>query len=179
MIRLAWPAVGLLAAAIGAASAATAETATPPDPAAVTRWCAAEQQGAHELAVDLRKREEAVQAAETAAQGRAAELDAAAKRLDARMAELTTLRKELDARLAEADAADEAHLVELVAMIEANKPPAIAPMFQKLDPALAVKVLDRMKRAKAGKLLMALPPEQAAALAARMAAPLTLPTPKP
>ena len=47
-------------------------------------------------------------------------------------------------------------------------------MFQKLDPKLAVDILNRMNRSKAGKLLTALPPDLAAALAERMTAPIAL-----
>ncbi|MFN7145527.1 MAG: hypothetical protein ACK4YP_17260, partial [Myxococcota bacterium] len=77
------------------------------------------------------------------------------------------------ASLAEADAAHEAHVASLVTMVESNRAGAIAPVVAGLEDALAVEVLDRMNRQKAGKLLAALPPERAAALATRLTRPVT------
>lgn len=165
---------GAVLFALGATAPAVA-TQAPSDPAAISRWCSTEQQGALELARDLKRREEALQAKETETATRSAELQAAQVRLDARFSELIALRADIDTRLKGADADQEARLKALVQMVEANRPGTVAPMFQQLDATLAVQVLDRMKRSKAGKLLTALPPAQAAALAKAMTTPLSLP----
>jgi flagellar motility protein MotE (MotC chaperone) len=155
-------------------AAAHAEGAPAPDPAAIARWCSTEQQGALDLSRELKRREDAISSREAEAASRGAELQAAQVRLDARFGELVALRADIDQKLQKADAEHEARLKAIVQMVEANRPSAVAPMFQQLEPTLAVQVLDRMKRAKAGKLLTALPPAQAASLAAAMATPLEL-----
>lgn len=165
---------GAVLFALGAAAPAVA-TQAPSDPASIARWCSTEQQGALDLARDLKRREDTIQTREIETATRSAELQAAQVRLDARFAELVALRADIDSRLKEADADQEARLKALVQMVEANRPATVSPMFQKLDPKLAVQVLDRMKRSKAGKLLTALPPAQAAALAQAMTTPLALP----
>lgn len=161
---------GLLLGAAGASFAAGAR----PEPADISRWCSTEQQGAIALAEQLHRRELEITRLEQAQAARSQDLVAAEARLAARMTELGALRAELDAKLVQADAEREARLRAVVQMVEANRANAVAPMFQELDPALAVEVLDHMKRSKAGKLLAALPAPQAAALAARMTDPIEL-----
>lgn len=153
--------------------ARASETPTPA-PEDIARWCAVEQQGAHQLALELRQKERIFNAKEQATLTQSAELQAAQLRLDARIAELKTLRAEIDAQLVKADAEQQARVAALVKMVEANRPGTVSPMFQKLDPKLAVDILNRMNRSKAGKLLTALPPDLAAALAERMTAPIAL-----
>ena len=183
-VRARWTRAGWIAAAIGGVlltggTVASAENRAPApqDPAAIARWCSTEQQGALDLVRDLRRQEQALALKEQAATTRSAEIQAAQARLDARLAELTALRTAIDARLVQADAARDKEVQGLVQMVEVNRPAAVVPMFQRLEPALAIEVLDRMKRSKAGKLLAALPPDQAAALAQAMTAPIVLPTP--
>lgn len=113
----------------------------------------------------LDEREHALTTRETA-------LQAAEARLGTRLDELEAMRARLDASLAQADAAREARVAALVTMVESNRAGAIAPVVAGLDDTLAVEVLDRMNRQKAGKLLAALPPDRAAALATRLTRPV-------
>jgi flagellar motility protein MotE (MotC chaperone) len=162
-----------------------------PNPASVLRWCGQEQEGTRQMGHELQRRARGLDERERSIVAREAELGEAEKRLDARLAELTELgeaEKRLDARLAELtairdavgkqlDAADEEReqrIAGLVTMVEKARPTEVAPLFARLDTELAVDVLERMKRAKAGKLLVSLDPAVAALLAARMTDPILL-----
>ena len=79
--------------------------------------------------------------------------------------------------LSTAEDARTVRITGIVKMVEANRPSAVSPMFSLLEEDLAVVVLDKMNRKKAGKLLTALDPAKAATLAQRMAEPLALDIP--
>ena len=145
-----------------------------PNPAAVLRWCGQEQKGTKQVGEELQRRARSLDERDRTVTAREAELTEAEKRLDARLAELTAIREAVSKQL---DAADQERLARvdgLVTMVEKARPAEVAPMFAKLDTALAVQVLERMKRPKAGKLLVSLDPTVAATLAARMTDPILL-----
>ena len=158
----------------GAASGASGLSRYVPDPAAVLRLCGQEQVGTRELAGELARRDRALKERDQTLAAREAELAEAEKRLDARLAELSALRSEVSKRLDEADEDRAKRLAGLVTMVEKNRPGEIAPMFSALEEPLAVQVLERMNRAKAGKLLAVLDPALAARLAAAMTAPIAV-----
>ncbi len=164
-----WIAVGLVAACVvsGAALASGADEPAA-DMAATLRWCGEEQAGNRELADQLRHRARELDEKEHSFDGRKAELTETEKRLDTRMDELKALRTEVSLSLDRADAAQDERVKGLVKMVESNRAASIAPMFAVLDESLAVEVLDRMNRQKAGKLLAALPPAKAASLADKL-----------
>ena len=166
--------VSLLALGSATVALASSPVAPKPDVVAIEAYCTLEQQGAHQLSEDLRRRERTVEGREHAADAQRAELVTVEARLTARLAEIEKTRAELKALLTEADADRAERLAGLVKMVEANRPTSAAGMFTALDEALAVEVLDRMNRTKAGRLLTALPPAKAARLAERMTAPITL-----
>lgn len=167
----------LLLLGTGTVAIANASSTPKPDVVAIEQYCTLEQQGAHQLAEDLRRRERELEGREHAADAQRADMAAAETRLTERLAELERTRAAVEALLGKADAERDARVDGLVKMIEANRPSGVSAMFGALDEALAVEVLDRMNRKKAGKLLAALPPAQAARLAERMTAPVTLEIP--
>ncbi len=164
---------GLLVGA-GVTRAASAAAVLEPTPAEVTKWCSAEQAGAHKLSDDLRRRERELAMKDEGMKAQTAEMALAQARLDARMTELTAMRAEITGLLGQADAERAGRVAGLVKMVEANRAASVAPMFGKLEPNLAVEVLNRMSRKKAGVLLAVMPPTQAAALAEQMTRPLTV-----
>lgn len=158
----------LLAVAVsGAAVAATTSAASPSDLAA-TLVCGEEQLGNKTLADQLRHRARELDEREHSFESREAGLAETEKRLEARMEELKALRTEVNASLDRADLAKDERVKGLVKMVESNRAASIAPMVAVLDEALAVEVIDRMNRQKAGKLLAELPPEKAASLAGKL-----------
>ncbi len=164
--------LGGVAAAVAAPSATAPATAPVPDVVAAMRWCGEEQAGNRTLAAALRHRERELDEREHSFGARQVELTAAEKRLDARMAALTKLRTEIEASLVKTDSVREERVKGLVKMVESNRPASIAPMFSALEEPLAVEVLDRMNRTKAGKLLGALSAAKAASLASKLTRPL-------
>lgn len=160
--------VGLAGVSVAAAAQASRE----PGPAEVLQYCTAEQVGARKLSDDLRRRERELAAQADALKTQTVEIADAEKRLTERMTELTAMRAELTTLLAAADGERDKRVAGLVKMVEANRAATVAPMFGALESPLAVEVLNRMNRTKAGKLLAALPPEQAAGLAQSMTKPV-------
>lgn len=158
----------------GVTRVASAAAVFEPTPAEVTKWCSAEQAGAHKLSDDLRRRERELAMKDEGMKAQSAEMVAAQARLDQRMAELTAMRAEITALLGQADAERAGRVAGLVKMVEANRAASVAPMFGQLEPDLAVEVLNKMNRKKAGVLLAVMPPAQAAMLAEQMTRPLTV-----
>ncbi len=149
----------------------------PPDPASVARWCNAEQQGAHALAEQLRRREREIDEQGRALAMRAQEIQAAEEVLTLRLTELQKTRDQIEGALTQSDAVAEKRIADLVKMVEASRANAAAPIIAALDPALAVRVLERMNTQKAGKLLAELPPVTAARLAERFTTPISIEAP--
>jgi flagellar motility protein MotE (MotC chaperone) len=145
-----------------------------PNPASVLRWCGQEQEGTRQMGHELQRRARGLDERERSIVAREAELGEAEKRLDARLAELTAIRDAVGKQLDAADEEREQRIAGLVTMVEKARPTEVAPLFARLDTELAVDVLERMKRAKAGKLLVSLDPAVAALLAARMTDPILL-----
>lgn len=166
-------AFGIIAAQVAAMPAAAAPApAAEPDVVSTLRWCGEEQAGNRTLANELKRRERELDDREHSFSARQQGLADAEKRLDARIAALTKLRNDLQGNVAQADDAREVRVKALVKMVESNRAASIAPMVSQLDESLAVEVLDRMNRVKAGKLLAALAPAKAASLAGKLTRPL-------
>ena len=145
-----------------------------PNPASVLRWCGQEQEGTRQMGHELQRRARGLDERERSIVAREAELGEAEKRLDARLAELSAIRDAVGKQLDVADEEREQRIAGLVTMVEKARPTEVAPLFARLDTELAVDVLERMKRAKAGKLLVSLDPGTAALLASRMTDPIVL-----
>ncbi len=164
---------------LSTAGGAFANNALRPSVTDVEKYCDVEAQGAHKLSEDLRHRERELEKREYAVAAAEAELKASEATLAERLKVLQATRDEIAALLGRADVARDEKIAALVKMIESGRASNVAPLFGELEPALAVDVLDRMNRTKAGRLLVALPPSQAAELAQRMTAPLALPAETP
>lgn len=165
------------AAVLGLGTGTAAWAAREPTATEIERYCALEEEGAHQLAQDLRRRERELDGREHGLDAQRAEMATAEARLAERLAELETSRKALEALLVQADGEREKRIAGLVKMIEASRASNVAPMFAELDEDLAVTVLDRMNRTKAGRLLAVLPPTKAASLAEKMAEPISVELP--
>lgn len=124
------------------------------------------------LAAALERRARALDEREHTIEAREQGIRDAATKLEGRLTEMAALRTAIAAELDRSDERRETRVNALVTMVESNRASAIAPMFGSLEVPLAVDVLDRMNRQKAGKLLAALPPVHAATLATRMASPI-------
>ena len=149
-------------------------TAALTDPVAVLQLCGREQEGTRRLADDLARRQRQVEERETTLAARESDLADAETRLDTRLAELAAARASIEEQLATADEKRAERITALVKMVESNRASTIAPMIAQLEPGLAVEVLDRMNKTKAGKLLAALDAETAARLATRMTKPVAV-----
>jgi flagellar motility protein MotE (MotC chaperone) len=144
-----------------------------PDPSLVRDWCSTEEKGAIELASALRSRSSAIDERERLLSLREEELKKSEQRIVDRLSDLKKLREQITQQLEQADTEKKTKVDELVKMVEANRPANISGMFEVLDEALAVQVLDRMNPGKAGKLLAVLTPAKAARLASKMTHPVT------
>ncbi|MSQ03744.1 MAG: hypothetical protein EXR71_17970 [Myxococcales bacterium] len=175
-LRRAWVlAFGGIVLGLGTGTAAWA--GRDPTASEIERYCSLEDEGAHQLAQDLLHRERELDGRADALDSQRAELAAAEARLTDRLAALEKARADIQALIGVADAARDARVDGIVKMVEANRAGSIAPMFAQLDEPLAVTVLDKMKRKKAGQLLAVLPAAKAAALAQRMAEPVAVDLP--
>jgi len=168
--------------AAGAAAGSHAEPAHPdptrPDPARGEPACRTEATGPVEppisdsertLLLDLRGRRAELDAQAAALAAREATLGAAEKRLAGRLDELNALQKRLEALGAERQAHEEANWRGLVKLYETMRPRDAAGIFNDLDLAVLLPVLDRMKEAKAAPVLAAMQPERARQVTAELA----------
>ena len=126
------------------------------------------------LADRLSARERALERRERNLEERESDLNAAEARVVQRLEELTALRTELEEQLGVADEVSDDRVVGVVRMFEAMRSSQGADVMTEMEAGEAVRVLDRMNRTKAGKLLAAMDPALAAGLASRMARPIRL-----
>ncbi len=134
----------------------------------------ARSRGVQELAAALNSRERQLDARERTLEDRERDLREAEVRLEERLGDLDQLRTDMDDMLVQLEEEQEARVRALVRMVESVRPAQAAPIVSQLDEALAVDVLVRMNRSKAGKLLAAMSPAQAARLAQLSTAPLEI-----
>lgn len=127
-----------------------------------------ESRGMRAVIDALRDRERALDRRERSIETREADLRQVEADLQARMTELSALRDELKVLLDASDVAREERVKGLVKMVEAMRPNQAAEVFAALDDELAVDVLKRMNKAKAGKALAAMDPARASVLAEMM-----------
>ncbi len=155
-----------------AAPAPPREPSGPPPPPAVS-------EGERRLLQDLRGRRLELDTRERTLTQREGVLDAAEQRLSARVTQLSTLQ----ARLEQLDQArrerDEANWTGLVKVYETMKPREAAVIFNDMDAAVLLNVLDRMKEAKAAGVLAAMQPDRARLATVQLAARRTRATAAP
>lgn len=164
----------------GSAPRGAAATGEPPPQAAPAPT--PEQRAERELLQALRARRAELDAREQALAAREAVAEALEKRATQRLEEAAALaRQAVAAAPAEGDRAErerlerersareEAGWRQMVKLYEAMRPRDAAAVFDELDLAVLVPLVDRMRKAKAAPVLGAMRPERARALTAELA----------
>ena len=159
-----------------AATLDAAPASPPPPPGGVVSLAPGAQPAAvpvsdaeRQLLQDLRARKAELDARERATAEREAVLSAAEHKLSERVDQLTALQTRLEALDAERKQHDEANWAGLVKTYESMKPRDAATIFNDLDLAVLLPVLDRMKEAKAAPVLAAMQPERARLVTQKLA----------
>jgi flagellar motility protein MotE (MotC chaperone) len=154
--------VGLLGSCLaicGATAMATSEVDSQPEQRAPS------SEGMHWLMDKLRQKERSLDHREATLAAREADLRLAEQKLEERLLELQALRGELQTQLQQLDQEREARVVGLVRMFEGMRSKDAAAILAETETDIALQVLERMSRMKAGKVLAEMDPEQAADLA--------------
>lgn len=118
---------------------------------------------------DLRARREELDARAGRLDQREAMLAAAERRLIERVQQLTALQTKLEQLEKDRQDRQDANWRGLVRTYEDMRPRDAAVIFNDLDSAVLVQVLDRMKDAKAAPILAAMTPERARAITSQLA----------
>jgi flagellar motility protein MotE (MotC chaperone) len=113
------------------------------------------------LLTDLRQRRIALDAREAAIASREITFQALEKKLALRVDELSHLQTRLEDLERQRKERDDQNWRGLVKLYEAMKPRDAATIFNELDPAVLIPVLDRMKEAKAALIMSAMLPDRA------------------
>ena len=121
------------------------------------------------LLTDLRARRAALDERVKVLDSREALAAAAERRLSDRVDQLTALQTKLEAMESTRRERDEANWRGLVKTYETMRPRDAALIFNDLDQAVLLQVLDRMKEAKAAPVLAAMQPERARSITAELA----------
>jgi flagellar motility protein MotE (MotC chaperone) len=125
--------------------------------------------GERQLLSDLRQRRVALDAQQAALDQREALLAAAGKRIDTRVAELEALQTKLEALEAERRAHEEENWQGLVKLYASMKPRDAAAIFNDLDMAVLLPLVDRMQERKAAPILAAMLPDRARLVTQKLA----------
>ncbi len=121
------------------------------------------------LLQDLKARREALEARDKALGSRDILLKAAERGLADRLDQLAAMQAKLEALEQARRERDEANWRGLVKTYETMRPRDAAAIFNDLDQAVLMQVLDRMKEAKAAPVLAAMQPDRARAATAQLA----------
>jgi len=127
--------------------------------------CAAE---AEELMEVLRKRSQVLDRREEELRMEEERLKELETELETRIAELRRIRQQIDEALAELRSIEKERLLRLAKLFENMAPEEAAARIDKLEPDLAIQLLQLIKARKAGKILAAIEPDKAAELSQRM-----------
>jgi flagellar motility protein MotE (MotC chaperone) len=98
-------------------------------------------------------------------QSREKDIRVAEAEIETQIEALEQLKSDLDGRMVELDEEEESRRAGLTKMVESVRARNAAPMFGEFSDDVALDVLGRMNREKAGKLLAELEPKRAATLA--------------
>lgn len=118
---------------------------------------------------DLRARRKELDARADRLDEREAMLTAAERRLTERVQQLTALQIKLEQLEKDRQERQDANWRGLVRTYEDMRPRDAATIFNDLDSAILIQVLDRMKDAKAAPILAAMTPERARAITSQLA----------
>ena len=159
------------ATAHGAKAEAPTPAATPPAPAPVPEKPAEPPISEAEKTTlqDLRARRKELDARAGRLDEREAMLTAAERRLTERVQQLTALQIKLEQLEKDRQERQDANWRGLVRTYEDMRPRDAATIFNDLDNATLIQVLDRMKDAKAAPILAAMTPERARAVTLQLA----------
>ncbi len=113
------------------------------------------------LLQDLRSRRKELEAKANSIEQREALLAAAERRMAERLDQLGTLQTRLEALENNRRERDEANWRSMVKTYETMRPRDAATIFNDLDQAVLIQVLDRMKEAKAAPVLASMQPDRA------------------
>ncbi|MCO6420048.1 hypothetical protein JYK14_28410, partial [Siccirubricoccus sp. KC 17139] len=145
-----------------AAPPPVAVPAPPPEPTP-------EQRAERALLEGLRARRTEIEAREQAIQSREMVLAAAERRLAQRVEELTALQQRIAAADRSNGEREEAGWRQMVKLYEGMRPRDAAAIFDELDLAVLVPLVDRMREAKAAPILGAMKPDRARLLTTELA----------
>ncbi len=120
--------------------------------------------GVHWVVDALKQKERSLSQREATLTAREADLRLAEKKIEQSLAELDALRSEIRAQIEQMDQQRLERVVGVVRMLEGMRPKDAAAIMSVTETDVAIQVLDRMSRTKAGKILAEMNPEQAAAL---------------
>jgi flagellar motility protein MotE (MotC chaperone) len=134
-------------------------------PTSAAQELAPTSEGMQWLMDKLRQKERSLDHREATLAAREADLRLAEQKLEERVEELRVLREELRVQLADLDEAQEERVVGLVRMFEGMRSKDAAAILSATDTDIAIHVLERLSRMKAGKVLAEMDPTEAAALA--------------
>ena len=147
-----------------------AAAASPPPVAAVVPAAPTpEQQAERALLEGLRARRTELDSREQALAARAMVLAAAERRLGQRIEEMTALQQQLEATDRAQGEREAAGWRQMVKLYEGMRPRDAAAIFDDLDMAVLVQLVDRMREAKAAPVLGAMKPERARLLTTELA----------
>lgn len=153
--------------------AATPAATPPASPAATPATAPAgptpEQVAERAVLEALRARRAEIEAREQQAVARETVVAAAERRLSQRVQELTALQQRLEALERDRAEREEAGLRGLVKLYEGMRPRDAATIFDDLEMPVLVRIVDRMREAKASPVLGAMRPERARLLTAELA----------
>ncbi|GEM_PF-1878655 len=161
--------VGLGLSALGATDPGAAEGKTERTPEEEVR--PSPERGREEIIALLSRKEQDLERREATLLAREQDLRAAEEEVTRRLTELQATRDEIRGMLTGLDDQRAAKVTGLVKMFEAMKAPQAAQILMEQEPAIALEVLGRMKKDKAGKVLAAMPPKRAAWFADRLGGP--------
>lgn len=131
----------------------------------------APEAGREQVMALLVKKENDLQRREATLLAREQDLRAAEEQVSKRLAELGTLRDDIRGMLTGLDDERTARVAGLVKMFESMRAAQAAAILEKTDADIALAVLSRMNKGKAGKALAAMTPEKAAYFAERLGGP--------
>ena len=156
---------GLLVSQAVASAPTPTPTPTPtPAPGAPARQDAppaADAAAERAILETLRARRGEIEAREGALAQREMLIAAAERRLAGRLDELSSLQQRLEAEARTRDERTEQGWRQMVRLYEGMRPRDAAGIFDDLDMAVLLQVVDRMREAKAGPVLAAMRPERA------------------
>jgi flagellar motility protein MotE (MotC chaperone) len=155
----------LLLGALGGYGVSVARGAPGEGPLSVR---ATADQGKDRLYSLLMRKDAALKRREELVENEKQDLRTAEAALETRLLELQNLRDQIRGMLTDLDGEREERVASLVKMFESMRPKQAAAILQVTDDEIALEVLERMNRGKAGKTLAAMEPKRAATLAERI-----------